>query len=721
MLIESLKINGFGKFSEEKLLEFKEGINIVLGDNETGKSTIMACLRATIFGLKTDERNKYEPWNKYEEYSSEVTLRKSEILYRISRDFNTHETAIIRIEGGNEEKLFEGNANPQARGESTQDYYDKLMDIIGIQNDEIFTKVTYIRQQEVETDISPQLRQAISGTRESDYQKIVDSLKDDYHNITKEKAWDSQKIKDRELETLEEEIHNTKQALSESENYLDNSTRLNEEIKNMEEQEEEIKRSLESKNEVVSNLSAFIELKKRESELENEFAKNNEQKSKIENLENIVKGLKEKIDRGFVKYTAYLNYYMEDIADVINLLEKQYELRYSLSQLEEDEVVQPAQKIPPWGYIVSLLPLLIGIMLSILTQSVWGFTLGGFVISILIYFFLHNKYKTKRATEQGKYEGQVGFLHDEDTKISKKLDSFDKQLVTDIKKINTAERKMFLNKLKELHNLVQEMEHFNGILSNLPSREKLTEENNKLIVENVTLQERLEKLTEGSPSLQSVNIDDLNESFKIEEKIRSESRELQNKLGNFSRELNEKRLELKAIQAQSPSSVDILEEKLQMLEERKAFLTSKKEALKLAVDLLQECVDDYQESYIDTLEEYVTEAFARLTGNRYSMTKFDNELVPELTLGDKADISIDQISCGAREQFYFAMRLSVSKLLAEQINLPFILDDPFVNYDENRLNETKKIMDTLSDDHQILLFAHDAKWADWREPVATLK
>ena len=39
MKIENLKINGFGKL-EDKEIEFSNGINIIQGNNESGKSTI---------------------------------------------------------------------------------------------------------------------------------------------------------------------------------------------------------------------------------------------------------------------------------------------------------------------------------------------------------------------------------------------------------------------------------------------------------------------------------------------------------------------------------------------------------------------------------------------------------------------------------------------------------------------------------------------------------
>ena len=69
MEYRSLK-GDFGAFSEE--LNFKSGLNTVLADNESGKSTFCAFVSAMLYGINTAERErsdklpdkiKYQPWN----------------------------------------------------------------------------------------------------------------------------------------------------------------------------------------------------------------------------------------------------------------------------------------------------------------------------------------------------------------------------------------------------------------------------------------------------------------------------------------------------------------------------------------------------------------------------------------------------------------------------------------------------------------------------------
>jgi uncharacterized protein YhaN len=47
----ALKINGFGIFHEQEAAELSPGLNLFLGDNEAGKSTLLAFIRAVLFGF----------------------------------------------------------------------------------------------------------------------------------------------------------------------------------------------------------------------------------------------------------------------------------------------------------------------------------------------------------------------------------------------------------------------------------------------------------------------------------------------------------------------------------------------------------------------------------------------------------------------------------------------------------------------------------------------
>ena len=62
MIFESLYIKSFGKLSG-KTIAFSEGINIIEGNNESGKSTICAFIRFMFYGLPTHDKKRYIGWD----------------------------------------------------------------------------------------------------------------------------------------------------------------------------------------------------------------------------------------------------------------------------------------------------------------------------------------------------------------------------------------------------------------------------------------------------------------------------------------------------------------------------------------------------------------------------------------------------------------------------------------------------------------------------------
>ena len=112
MRILDLYISGFGKFHNTDI-SFQDGLNIVYGKNEAGKSTIHTFIRSMLFGIerqrgraaRTDTYSKYEPWEDKSTYEGQLRLESGGTIYRIERSFqkNRKEFTIINETTGKEE------------------------------------------------------------------------------------------------------------------------------------------------------------------------------------------------------------------------------------------------------------------------------------------------------------------------------------------------------------------------------------------------------------------------------------------------------------------------------------------------------------------------------------------------------------------------------------------------------------------------------------------
>ncbi|SFR71451.1 ATP-binding protein [Anaeromicropila populeti] len=92
--IEKLLLENFGKFHKKEIL-LTPGINVIYGNNEAGKSTVLAFIRGMLFGIekgrgrisKDDLYTKYLPWDTETLYSGKMELFVDGAGYLVSRNF----------------------------------------------------------------------------------------------------------------------------------------------------------------------------------------------------------------------------------------------------------------------------------------------------------------------------------------------------------------------------------------------------------------------------------------------------------------------------------------------------------------------------------------------------------------------------------------------------------------------------------------------------------
>ena len=94
MKIKSININGFGKF-KDKFINLSDGLNVVYGNNEAGKSTTHTFIKSMLFGMKKrrnksqiDTYTKYLPWGENPNYEGTLNFIYNNKEYQIHRIFS---------------------------------------------------------------------------------------------------------------------------------------------------------------------------------------------------------------------------------------------------------------------------------------------------------------------------------------------------------------------------------------------------------------------------------------------------------------------------------------------------------------------------------------------------------------------------------------------------------------------------------------------------------
>ena len=91
MKITKLHPTGFGRLPDKEYT-FSEGINVIAGPNEAGKTTLRQFLTAMLFGweksrAKADPYKRYKPWSGTGAYGGVMELTADGKEYRVERDF----------------------------------------------------------------------------------------------------------------------------------------------------------------------------------------------------------------------------------------------------------------------------------------------------------------------------------------------------------------------------------------------------------------------------------------------------------------------------------------------------------------------------------------------------------------------------------------------------------------------------------------------------------
>lgn len=176
MKLKDIQINGFGKL-ENKNIKFEDGLNLVIGSNESGKSTLMGFIKAIFYGINKNkagnifsEVEKYKPWQE-SEFSGKAEYEFGGDVYTVYRDFNKNNTKIYNATGIDITKDF---AKDKSRGVLIG---NEQFDV----DEETFENTAFITQKNIDVDINSQksIIQKLTNMIQSGDENIS------YENVTK--------------------------------------------------------------------------------------------------------------------------------------------------------------------------------------------------------------------------------------------------------------------------------------------------------------------------------------------------------------------------------------------------------------------------------------------------------------------------------------------------------------------------------------------------------
>ncbi|KPU27698.1 hypothetical protein TR13x_04035 [Caloranaerobacter sp. TR13] len=255
MIIRELILNSFGKF-KNKSINFTEGINIVFGKNESGKTTIHKFIEGMFYGFfkpytkrknYTEDYNKYFPWNDSEFYGI-LKYSCDGVLYRVERNF---------LKGKEEVKIFDDETGEDLTYLFEYDNAKRLHIPASLHiglNNVVYNNTISIKQMQNKTDkhLAKEIKDSLinlGGSLDEDIsvKKVIDKLDKKINDIgTKARVKTSPYGKlIEELDRLYKERRKAANVLEEIREYQIQLNSIKEEIEKLISNKEELENDIE--------------------------------------------------------------------------------------------------------------------------------------------------------------------------------------------------------------------------------------------------------------------------------------------------------------------------------------------------------------------------------------------------------------------------------------------------------------------------------------------
>ena len=677
MKIKNIKVNAYGNI-ENKDINLEEGINIIHGANESGKSTLLNYIISIFYGISRNKEGKalsdyekYKPWNS-NEFSGRISYKlENGEKYEIFRDFNKKNPKIYNDKLEDISDRFETDKKDGSKFFIEQMGIDKQM----------YLSTVVSTQEEVRLDEKNQnmLIQKIAnlaGTGEDNvsYKKALIKLQEKIRDEI-----GTNKTSQKPINIIEKKIVEINNKIVETEKYRNRKYEIDaekeqilSELKELEQQKQilqELQNSMKSEEETKNRLEIREKNRKdniaKINELTNQKNTINAESERVQSaknhLQDIIKGHKENIEK--------LNSEIEKIAN-------------------EKEETQEKEK-PSISFIVITVVLAIALICSIIlikNYIVSGILGVAIIANIVFYVINKNKQKVNKAKLREKINQEKQYKRE-------KLENQKQQIIANV---NTTE--------KELEKQEEEEKQVNSELSMLKGQIILLEKNNEKITEEIEQDNKAIKEESNKNKQQIIekykdkNINDL---LYIND--------YQNYISKIEETINNNRIRIKGLEIEYNTIVPqldemvVLEEKREADKEKLAELREKESIINIAIENLMDAYEEMKTTITPKFTKNLSESIQKISSNKYNKVTINDEngMIIENNRGEYVEAI--KLSTGTIDQLYLALRLSMIDELSKE-NLPIILDESFAYSDNNRLKNMLQYLTSDLNNHQTIIF-----------------
>lgn len=662
MKLISCYVSSFGKLKDFSF-NFDSGLNTIKQENGWGKTTLSTFIKAMFYGINSskrsiseNERIKYKPWNSTEKFGGYIEFEWGEKVYRIERFFGNKESE-------DTVRLFDIQTGKEFA--NTENLGKRIFEI----DEEGFLSTTYMSQKDFEIKSNSSLTAKYNSVCEIQDTDAFDKALNKLEEKAKLYKYRGDKglITDikREILELDEEIEITQK--SERAAKL-----LKEEVELLEKQVVDLKEQGEQLANAVAQAGSIQAKKIKKEHFDALIIDKEQHLTKLKEIE-VVLGKNRVSQEEIDDYVLFDN----ELIALNSTIDKAKKDIFDLKESRENEqkVEKPNQTI---FLIISAVLVVLGGALAFLQPFV------GLAVSIIgIVGFIMTVLSKNKGDEQS----------------NSVFDNLINQKETELENLLQLQASAIekVDKFIEKFNLIGANGRYAALTA--ISKANLERENLEKSLQNIDakLKEYDAELADYDESAESEqSLDILNQKLAfVQNEFSKSSHELANKKASlvYHENIANGIVDIESKKADLVTKLSVYEEEYKLLTATVKFLKQADENLKVKYrEPLQQSLDKYL-TYIDGKNNANIDVDLKLTINENGVSK-----------------EVDYYSKGYQNLYDICKRFALTDVLFTGEKPFIILDDPFYNLDDEKLNKALELIKNLSQEYQIIyLVCHESR------------
>lgn len=767
MKIKSVTIAAFGGLKDFHI-DFCDGFNAVYGENENGKSTVMAFIKMMFYGsgrantqISKDIRKKYTPWDG-STMAGTVEFTHGGRNYRLQREFgksnSTDRINLRDLDFGLDQNITGGDVGSKFFGLSAAAFERSVFigQFGGLERDdaaagEINGKLSNLALTGNETVSFDAVKQRLEKAkfalmsksgRAGEYDKNVVELKRLEERIAAaDEAAKAFSLAESRIEELRRQILSLEGQCSglrqtvESEQLLRKADKLKELLK-LKGELEQIRASLSLSDGGVVDEGFINSVNFGIAKIEKTKDKISAKESELETIKSSIEMAERTVADMSPERQAELEGRLSELNGKKQELENEYrglsgQIAECESRLNKDSNAHKERNNLFLAAFILLV--MLGVMLAAASRYVLSAVpFIGAAISLVLFFVLphgtasgvrelENRILNLRAT-QSRLKADIAVIISETGNISARLEMASNAVAGAAEILNQQRGRAELC-ANQLNSLRDELERDTSALLKLYHRFNRDATVDTIYSEKENLANRAAQIKSVKTRLNYVSADLGNISYEQGQKLLEEMGDyaavptpdferLRLEYDSLCNKIASKKSELAVAESQLKNAARNSENPALLKSERRRLLetveSQKKfcEAAECAISVLDDSFAEVRRSYGSALERKAAEIFSRITGGRYQYMNISKSLdIKVEQAGLFGSREIDYLSSGAADQAYLSLRLALSSLISETgEELPVLLDDTLTQYDDTRMKQTVEFLKEYSGVCQIIMF-----------------